>query len=39
MSDILHKEQVSDEEMHMVSKMNRQRPCLIFSYTECKLMM
>ncbi len=28
-SDILHKERVSDEEMHMVSKINRQRPwCL-----------
>lgn len=39
MSDILHKERVSDEEMHMVSKINRQRPCLIFSDTKCKLMM
>lgn len=33
MSDILHKE------MCMVSDINRQRPCLIFSYTKCKLMM
>lgn len=38
-SDILHKERVSGEEMHMVSKINRQRPCLIISYTKCKLMM